>query len=348
MKPVAREAKLEWVGGRFTFPVPFLDGEELIHSEVVLWLELPSLLLVGSTMTDPRTPISFRETLDATIEQPAVGEPRRPALIRVSDAGLAEELRGADGIPVVVAPAPELDDLFADMVDKMAESQEPSYFGDGEIPPSAVAELFAVARLLFRAAPWDDLFDQQIVRVDIPAYDVDGAYLSIIGAAGESFGLLLFRSIEDFDRFGMNISLPSDGQPAMRSLSFDRKKDLPPPLLREIKQHGWPVAGPKAYPALISIDSELQPLPTTERDVRIMIACTRAFLSFFEQHRHFFTEENEPVGEDSEPVSASFTSDDNVTVTLTASHSDHDYDDADEDFFEPPPKPAPRVGRNEP
>ena len=76
MKPVApfraREARLEWIGGRFTFPVPFLDGDELLHSEVVLWLELPSLLLVGSTMTDPRTPISFRETLDAAVEQPAV------------------------------------------------------------------------------------------------------------------------------------------------------------------------------------------------------------------------------------------------------------------------------------
>ena len=79
MKPVARGAKLEWIGGRFTFPVPFHDDDELIHSEVVLWLELPSLLLVGSAMTDPRTPISFRETLDATIERPAVGEPRRPA-----------------------------------------------------------------------------------------------------------------------------------------------------------------------------------------------------------------------------------------------------------------------------
>jgi uncharacterized protein YecA (UPF0149 family) len=52
-----------------------------------------------------------------------------------------------------------------------------------------------------------------------------------------------------------------------------------------------------------------------------------------------------------EPVSTSFTGDDNVTVTLTASYvEDVAFDDdffAD-DFIEPPPKPAPRVGRNEP
>jgi hypothetical protein len=353
MKPVAGEAKLEWIGGRFRFPLPFREGDELIHSEVVLWLELPSLLLVGSVMTDPRTPISFRETLDTAIERPAVGEPRRPTRIRVSDAGLAEELRGADGIPIVVAPVPELDEVFADMVDEIAESQEPSYFGDGEITPAVIAELFAVARLLFRVAPWRQVSDQQIVRVDIPAYDIADACLSVIGAAGESFGLLLFRSIEDFDRFGTSTidpSDPSDGEPAMRSLSFDRKKDLPPPMLREIEHNRWPVAGPKAYPVVISVNAQMQPLPTTERDVRIMTACTRAFLSFFEQHRDVFTGEN-ALTEDMEPVSTSFTGDDNVTVTLTASYvEDVPFDDDDfvDDFFVPPPKPAPHVGRNDP
>lgn len=220
----------------------------------------------------------------------------------------------------------------------------PSYLGDGEIPPAAVAELFSVAELLFRAAPWRHLRDQQIVQVDIPAYDVDGACLSVIGAAGETFGLLLFRSIEDFDRFAMTMSHPSDGKSAVRSVSFDRKKDLTPKMLREIERYRWPVVSPKAYPVLISLDSEMQPLATTERDVRIMTACTRAFLAFFARFSDDFTDEN------GEPVSASFTGDDDITVTITAAYGDTSGDDFDDDFFElpPTPPPAPRVGRNDP
>lgn len=352
MKPVVRGAKLEWIGGRFTLPVPFRDGDELIHSEVVLWLELPSQLLVGSAMTDSRTPISFRETLDEAIERPAVGEPRRPTRVRVSNAGLAEELRGADGIPVVVAPVPELDEVFAEMVDHMAESQGPSYFGDGEIPPWVIAELFSVAHRLFRAAPWRDVSDQQIVRVDIPAYGIDGAWLSVIGAAGESFGLLLFRSLEDFERFGTSTSHPSDGQPTMWSLSFDHKRDLPPPMRREVERNRWPVAGPKAYPVVISIDTQMHPLPTTERDVRIMIACTHAFLSFFAQYRGVYRGDAVFPGLFNEPVSSSFSVNDDVTVTLTTSYdvvaSVLEDDVFEDDFLEPAPPPAPRVGRNDP
>ena len=42
------------------------------------------------------------------------------------------------------------------------------------------------------AAPWRRMSDQHILRVDIPHLGVDGACISIIGAAGESFGLALF------------------------------------------------------------------------------------------------------------------------------------------------------------
>jgi hypothetical protein len=106
----------------------------------------------------------------------------------------------------------------------------------------------------------------------------------------------------------------------MRSLSFDRKKELPPPMLREIEQNRWPVAGPKAYPVLISVDAQMQPLPTTERDVRVMTACTHAFLDFFAQYRSVYTGDAVFPGPINAPVISSFTVNDDVTVTLTASY----------------------------
>jgi hypothetical protein len=334
--PFHRGTELEWVGGRYTLPEPIRDGDAVYRPQVVLWLELPSGLLVGSMMMDPSTALSFAETLEQTISSPAEGPPRRPARIRVADVKLATELRkSAGGIQIIIAPVPELDEAFEQLTEALAASQqEPSYLGDGEIPHAAVAELFSAATVLFRTAPWQHVSDQQIVRVDIPEYDIEGACLSIIGAARDSFGLLLFRSLEDFEAFGEQLWRPGDGQSAMRSLSFGPKKRLPPAMVREIEQYGWPVAGAKAYPTLFAVDAALQPVPATERDLRIMTACTRAFVSFFEERGSIFTDDDLP------PVRVSIGRDDDVTVTLTAPYADSEYID---EVFTPPPSEASEV-----
>ena len=311
----------EWIGGRYMFPVKVCEGDTVIQPEIILWLELPSVVLVGSSIVDPRKPVLFGETLTEAMRRPAQGSPRRPARIRVADASLAEALRETAGnIPVVVGPVPELDAVFAELRQAIPDP-EPSYLADGAIAAAVVAELFSAARLLFRAAPWRNQSDQQILRVDIPALGVDGACLSVIGAAGESFGALLFRSIYDFhafaeapDHFGASgkPAPRSSGDPAMLSLSFDRKKVLSLSMVREIDLHRWPVAGAKAYPMVLAIDADMNPLPLTERDYRIIIATTRALVTFIARHPGLFE------GADPQPVSDSITGDDQVTVTVTA------------------------------
>jgi len=328
--PFRGPSELEWVGARYTLPEPVRDGNAVYRPQVVLWLELPSGLLVGSIMMDPGTALSFAETLEQTISNPAEGPPRRPARIRVADAKLAKELRKSfGGIQVVVAPVPELDDTFEQLSEALAESRpEPSYLGDGEIPAAAVAELFTVARVLFRTKPWRQVWDQQIVRIDIPEYGIDGACLSIIGAAGESCGLLLFRSVEDFDAFGDGLRRPGDGESAMWSLSFGRKDELPPGMVREIEEHRWRVAGASGYPTLFSIDAAWQPVPVTERDVRIVTSCTRAFLKFFDEYGDVFADERP------RPIRAVMEWNNQATVALTAPYADSEVIDA---VFDPVP-----------
>jgi hypothetical protein len=300
-------AELEWLGGRYTLSGP--DG-----AEVVLWLELPSGLLIGTGVMDPKKPLTFGETLERAMLSPFEGPPRRPERILVSDAALARELRrAAGGIPIVIAPVPELDDTFERFVETLEPAEpEPGYLAGG-IAAFAVAELFHAARLYYRAAPWRHLYDRQLVRIDIPDYAVHGGGLSVIGAAGEDFGLLVFRSPEDFDAFGEGRPRAADGETTMRSLSFHRGDDLPVSMLREIDRHRWPVAGVAAYPVLMAIDAALEPLSVTDRDVRILTVSMLGFLQFFTRHRALF-ENNRPP----QPVRESITVDGNVTVTITA------------------------------
>jgi len=299
-----RPEKHEWIGGRYTFPVAVQDGKEVVRPEVILWMEMPAGVLVGSKAFDPRAPETLAETLDEAMRYPAEGPPRRPLRIRVPDEAMAGELRRAfRGIPIIVAPVPELDEAFDALSQAANREANPSYLGGGAAP-AIVGEFFDAAIPLFRAAPWRQINERHDAVV--------------------------------------------------RSVSFDRKKDLPPSLTREIREHGWPVAGSKAYPALICLDGAMNPLEATERDFRIVTVCTRAFLSLFEKHRGVF-ESDAP-----ETVCEVFDAGDDVTVTLTAPYGlaedieialtdeeDSIFDDGDP-FVEPPPLITRSVGRNDP
>lgn len=353
-----RAPKPEWIGGRYTFPAQIREGKEVFRPECIIWLEMPDCLLVNSTVIDPRRPVTLAETLSEAMLRPEAGPPRRPSRIRVPDEAMANELRmEIQGIPIAVAPVPELDAAFAELCATAEREANPTYLDDGATSPAIVGRLFAAASRLFHAAPWRRISERQIIGVDIPAFDIHGACLSIIGAAGQSLGLLLFRSIADFMAFAVRAVRESDtdDEIALRSLSFDRKKDLPPSLMREIREHRWPVAGNRAYPTLICLDDAMAPVQATEDDFRIMTACTQAFLSFFERHGDVFgTDEPEPAAD-------VFTTDDEITVVLTAPPHGldtlvdesllEDEDDLvfDDELFEPLPiEILPVVGRNDP
>jgi hypothetical protein len=56
-------------------------------------------------------------------------------------------------------------------------------------------------------------------------------------------------------------SAPQDLGTPILSLNFERRADIPASMRREIKKHGWEVAGPAAYPRvfrrMINHDSRL-------------------------------------------------------------------------------------------
>src|SRR5688572_25303783 len=113
-------SRLEWLGGRYALAHPVSDGDSVYRAEVILWLELPSGVLVGSALTHPNQPVTLAEVFESATQNPADGSPRRPSRIRVADQDTARELRGAAaGIPIVVGPVPELDDTFDDFLENL-------------------------------------------------------------------------------------------------------------------------------------------------------------------------------------------------------------------------------------
>jgi len=338
-----KNAGPEWAGGRFTMPFEIEGARPL----AALWVELPSGDVMGVDIhPSPAVEGWFARTLWKVMEKPVTGRARRPSRIRVADPALAAELRAAyEGIEVVVAATPEVDEAFEALTIAMGASPRRGYLDDGALSPEIVGVLFRAAERLYRFAPWT-FRPEDVIRVDIPRLGIDGACLAVIGQGGEEHGFLLFPSMEGYDAFCEEAEILAEGgEPegtgsALLSLTFEKKSDVSAATLGAIKEHRWPVAGPKAYPRAESRDAYALVLPLTERDVRTLIACANALVPFCARHRDVLS------GERADSISESFTGDDDLTVRLTYPLEDAELFDTDE----PPQtfRKAPAPGRNDP
>lgn len=358
----AGDAPREWIGGRISAPF-FVEGgveegRDPFRPEMVLWIEEPSGLVVGQQVSHPESAADAlgRALLEA-MRAPLIGPARRPDAIRIADAEEAVALRAAvgDAIPVTIAPTPELDALLNQMLESMdADAPAPSYLDDGRNAPQAVAKLFSSAEILYGMAPWKAASDAQVLRLDIPSLDLEGACLSIIGSLGENRGLIIFPSAEGYDAFlraeekfaGGERDGPVDLGTDWLSLSFDRGADLPDSLRREVATHGWPVADAEAYPVVMRFERDGITRPPTEREFEIVTACATSLCAFFANHRRLF-EQNEIT-----PVCESYYDENDREVRLTLpyeAHSQFDVEDApDPTFAEPVLRAVPKPGRNAP
>jgi hypothetical protein len=336
----------EWVGGWFSAPFHITEGPEPYRPILVAWIEVPAGLVVGHEVSIPGEDSgALGRTLTEAMRHPLIGPARRPSAIRVADAELAAEVKSAVGdlIPVTIAATPELDQLADRMFESMrpgtgpgdddagGDVEQPSYFENGRVSPEAVADLFAAAKLLRRVAPWQTADDQQVLRLDIPHLEVEGACVSIIGALGDSLGLLIFPSLAGFEAFLEVASNPRPDSPCLDLgtswLAFNLVPgtELPAAMRREVAEHGWPVADETSYPQVQHPDRDGLLRPLTERDVRIASACATSLCAFFVTNRGAFETE------DCEPICQSFSDDEDRIVRFTLPYEAFDLFDVDAD-----------------
>jgi len=325
----------EWIGGRLSAPMYITDGEPY-RPDLVIWFEATTQLIVGSTVVHPSESAAAVTTcLRQALRKPMMGPRRCPQRIRVAEPELIDAVRHVVGPSVAIeaAPTPELDAIVKLMMTDLSTGDEEtaSYFEAGRISAQAVSRLFNAAARLYRAAPWKVLWDSQLLGIDIPALGIAGHAASVIGALGESFGVLIHDSVQGHlamravaDVIDETGETPESLGTHILSLNFDPADCIPPLMRGEIRQHGWEVAGPQAYPRVLSIEPDRLLRPLTERDIRVVIAVADALAGFCTKHRRDLgTEPPEPITEDMDVDLG----DDRVAVRVTAPHPDLPWED---------------------
>ena len=281
----AKTRRVEWIGGILALPT-YVTGEgEPYRPEALLWMSEEGAVL-GYTSGKGELLATAADSLAATAESPLYGKPHRPTRVRVASAELADALRaGHPGLDVVCAPTPELDGLFAHMQEHLGDGDSPavqSYLSP-EITPDAMRAFFKAAAALFRSRPWTWVpADDTLFSVTVEQFGVHDRALSVIGQMGQSLGLVLFESLDDFEAYIDAVELlethEAPTMPPQFVVNFDRGAELPPQLRREISEHGWEVAGANAYPWVCIVDEDLVARPPTAKELALAEALALALV----------------------------------------------------------------------
>jgi tetratricopeptide (TPR) repeat protein len=249
---LARRSKDTWQGGLVHMPT-WVDGPDGTSYRPwgAVWVSLETGLTTVKLGKSDEGDAGL--ALDALLDLGFKFARTRPAAIEVADPALGEEIARALADPELqVTVTPRLDAVKA-MVERMSAEM------DGEPPPPALdgegvtverMRAFAVAaRDFYAAAPWRHLSDEDLIHVEAPRVGKAFRHLTVLGRAGQTFGLGFFRSESDFDQLQASPDPETFLEDGGRwTVVFDPPWDTPFSDLDLWEEHDFPLAETTAYP----------------------------------------------------------------------------------------------------
>ncbi|PSN78562.1 hypothetical protein C8B47_16310, partial [filamentous cyanobacterium CCP4] len=190
-------------------------------SDCILWVDSSHGAVRGLTIV-PTTcgyePVV--RTLLQAIESPQGNlAPARPQKIVVSDREIQFYLRGAlQGLDIAIDYAPELP-LIDELFNALQQSAEMS---EAELPPRYAEAMIDKAMEMWELAPWNILNEQQVLAVELNAWDIDTLYVSMLGMGGVEYGLLMYRSLDSLKQFRQRVLMGQQSPKQMQEAFLEQ------------------------------------------------------------------------------------------------------------------------------
>lgn len=247
-------------------PLSVAFGDDPEAAPALVMVVAAGFVVAGDTLSRrPRGATERARVMADTVRKGArvLGLLPERVLVRDPEAAdaLQAELAGRD-LVVEAAPLTELDPALDSAMEHLSGAP-----GAGRVTTlvtwaetgadeAEIADYHAAAAEFFVAAPWAQVDDDALLRVEL----ADGSTwtASVMGGAGMEFGLALYSQQDDL--LGL---LDEEGPVAARLLgmtgqalttSFDPRSERPRAMQREVASRGWTIAAPSAYPILIGLN----------------------------------------------------------------------------------------------
>lgn len=253
-----RRSDERWQGGLVRLPSWVEEPDGPFRPWAAVWVSLGTGL-VHMKLEAERDSHDWTLLLDALIE---FGLKRglvecRPAVVEVADEELGRRVRDAVGdrdLEIASAPGlPAVQAVLAEMSRHAEGRPMPAGALDGKgVTVDRMRAFAATARRFWEAAPWRHLGDEDLVTVEAPTAGHGLVHVAVLGAAGQTFGLAFFDSVEDHEAIQEGRAPGAIDRPRW-SVLFGPITDVPFGDADLWEDHRLPVAGDEAYPLAIRL-----------------------------------------------------------------------------------------------
>ncbi len=221
------------------------------------------------------------------VARPAVGQPHRPGTVEVRSEEY-QRLLGPrlepHGINCVLREKlDELDFIYKELGDHLAGREMPAALLDVPgVKPEQVRGFFKAAAEFYRRAPWRQVRGDLPFRVGSSKYQSGPWYAVVMGQSGMTIGLALYEDLEALREVlaGRFSTAESTRRTSGMSVLFGEEFEMPVHDLEAVEEHGWPIAGPEAYPHVMRINPGRVIRPPLAWELELLEGCLKAIPEF--------------------------------------------------------------------
>ena len=153
--------------------------------------------------------------------------------------------------------------------------------------PVQVGGFYAAAAEFYRRRPWQRVPGDTLIKVECDKFQSGPWYAVVMGQSGVQQGVAVYEDLAALQGMitgGRSEEENSRGMSAL-SLMFSEAFEIPVRDLDAAERHGWPVAGPEAYPLVIRINPGLATRPPLVWELELLEGCLRAIPEFLAEKK---------------------------------------------------------------
>jgi len=153
------------------------------------------------------------------------------------------------------------------------------------VRPAQVGSFFAAAADFYRKKPWRHVPGDTPVKIVCDNFQSGPWYAVVMGQSGVTQGLAVY---EDFAALRVMLDGNDSDEENSRKMSslsvlFSEAFEISVRDLDAAEKHGWPVAGPEAYPLAIRVNPGRAVRPPLAWELELLDGCLRTIPDFLLQ-----------------------------------------------------------------